>query len=152
MRPTFLTRTIHLTGDVQRRTAIAAIEHAPTDADRPLEIVIREKPKARKPDQNALMWAGPLRDIAEQGWVQGRQYAADVWHEEFKRQYLPEDDDPNLPELAREGYRKWDTTPSGKRVLVGSTTQLTVKGFAQYLRQVEAFGAELGVMFHARAA
>jgi hypothetical protein len=40
--------------------------------------------------------------------------------------------------------------PSGERVLIGSTTQLTVRGFAQYLTRVEAYGAqELSVEFHA---
>jgi hypothetical protein len=32
--------------------------------------------------------------------------------------------------------------------LVGSTTDLTVYGFSQYLEQVTAHGASLGVQFH----
>lgn len=130
-----------------RESALAAIRNAPLDADKPLEFLLREEVKARKPDQNALMWAGPLRDIAEQGYVEGRTFSADVWHEHFKREFLPEEYDP---ELCKEGYRKWDYTPKGERVLVGSTTQLTVRGMAMYITQVEAYGAsELGVRFHA---
>lgn len=140
-------KKILLPGESQREAAIAALRNAPIDPDKPLEFLLREEVKARKPDQNALMWAGPMRDIAEQGWLNGRTYTAEVWHEFFKREYLPEEFDPAL---CKDRYRKWDYTPTGERVLVGSTTDLTVRGFALYLQQVEAFaGRELGVRFHA---
>jgi hypothetical protein len=145
-RDKYPTRTIRLVGTYQKETAITIIRNLPIDADNPLEIVIREEVKARKPDQNSAMWSGPLRDIAEQAYVDGKTFKADTWHEYFKAEYLPEEYDP---ELCKEGYRKWDYTPKGERVLVGSTTQLTVKGFAQYLEQVIAYGAGLGVQFHA---
>lgn len=145
-RPKFTTRSFRLVGVDQLGTLMALLPNLPLDAERPLEVVIREEPKARKPDQNSAMWVGPLADIAGQAWVEGKQYTADVWHEEFKERYLPEEYDP---ELTKEGYRKWDYTPSGKRVLVGSTTQLLVHGFALYLQQVEAFGASLGVTYSA---
>ena len=98
------------------------------------------------------MWVGPLADIAEQAWVEGRQYADVVWHELFKRKYLPELDDPELEDLVQnpETYRKWAEDPeTGERILIGSTTQLTRKGMTRYLTQVEAYGANLGVLFHA---
>ncbi|TPG50171.1 hypothetical protein EAH75_01350 [Rhodanobacter glycinis] len=140
-------RTVYLRTKIQRETAISMINNAPLDDDSPLELVLREKQKSRKLDQNSLMWAGPLRDIEEQGYLDGRTYSAEVWHEYFKRQYLPEEYDP---QLCREGYRKWDILPDGSRELIGSTTQLTVRGMAAYMTQVEAFGASLGVMFHVR--
>ena len=146
-RPKFQARKIRLIGEPQRETALALLRNVPLDALRPLEVVVREEVKTRKLDQNAAMWAGPLRDIAEQSWVNGRQYTTEVWHESFKREFLPEEYDPDL---CKEGYRKWDYTPNGDRVLVGSTTQLTVKGFAQYLEQVIAEGASRGVMFTER--
>lgn len=155
IRPPYQTRTIRLLGEIQRGTAEAMLRNAPLDSERPLELMLREEPKARRPDQNAAMWAGPLRDIAEQAWIRGRQFSAEVWHEHFKREYLPENDDPDLyPELALlvknpETYRKWDMTPKGDRVLVGSTTQLTERGFSDYMRQIEADGSDMGVEFHA---
>ncbi|WP_202844758.1 recombination protein NinB [Luteimonas saliphila] len=146
-RTDYQTRKILLRTEIQRDMAAAAVRNAPLDDSRPLEFVLREEVKARKPDQNALMWVGPLADIAEQGYVAGRTFTAEVWHEHFKREYLPEEFDP---ELCKEGYRKWDYTPAGERVLVGSTTKLTIRGFALYLKQVEAYAqTELGVQFHA---
>lgn len=145
-RNDYPTRSLLLRNETIRDSAIAAIRNAPIDTDHPIQVVIREEVKARKPDQNSLMWVGPLADIAEQGYVNGRTYSAEVWHEYFKREYLPEQFDA---EQCKEGYRKWDHTPKGDRVLVGSTTQLTIRGFSIYLKKVEAYGAqELGVMFH----
>jgi len=148
-RAPFITRTIRLIGPQQRETALAVIGAAPLDPDKPLEMIVREEKKGRKLDQNAAMWSGPLRDIEEQAWVEGRRYAAETWHELFKRMYLPEDDAPDLGALVKDGYRKWDIDPSGERVLIGSTTQLTVRGMAIYMEQICAHGAKLGVVYHA---
>jgi hypothetical protein len=146
-REKYPTRTIALrTRDIVDR-AIAMLNSIPIDPDKPIELIVREQVKARKPDQNALMWRGPLKDIAEQAYVVGRSYSAEVWHEHFKRQYLPEVYDDLL--CKSESYRKWDITPGGERVLVGSTTELTIHGFALYLTAIEADGANMGVMFHA---
>ena len=146
-RSPYPTRRFLLPVESVLETAIAALRNAPIDPDRPLEFVLREEVKARKQDQNSLMWAGPLKDIEEQGYVGGRTYSAATWHEHFKREYLPEEFDPSL---CKDGYQKWDYTPKGERVLVGSTKELTVRGFALYLKQVEAYAqVELGVQFHA---
>lgn len=147
LRQPYQTRTFLLRSASERDSALAVIRNAPLDPDKPLQVIAREEVKARKPDQNSLMWVGPLKDIEEQGYVKGRTFSADVWHEHFKREYLPEEFDEALCKV---GYRKWDYLPNGDRVLVGSTTGLTVRGFAEYLTKVEAYGAqELGVRFHA---
>lgn len=141
----FSPQRVILLDDERRRLALAKVTHAPLG----LEVLIREPVKVRTLDQNARMWAGPLRDIAEQGWVDGRQFAVETWHEYFKREYLPEDDDPELGRLVKnpEAWSKWGYMPNGERALVGSTTDLTVHGFARYLEQVYAYGAALGVLF-----
>lgn len=146
-RSEFALRRILLREPEQVERAIAAIRNAPLDPIRPLECLIREEVKARKQSQNDAMWAGTLKDIAEQVWVEKRQYSAAVWHEHFKKEYLPEAYDPELCKC--ETYRKWDTDPGGDRILVGSTTDLTRKGFAQYVMQVEAFGGNHGVEYSA---
>ena len=124
--------------------AMLVLRNIPIDPGKPLQVTISEEVKVRKLDQNALMWAGPLKDIAAQVYLDGRTYKPELWHEYFKKTYLPERYDP---ELCKEGYEKWNYDPSGDRVCVGSTTELTVKGFAQYLEQIYAFGIGQGVQF-----
>lgn len=148
MRERFDKRTIYLRAEQQRETLLALVRNLPLDADKPLQVTIEEHRPARKLDQNALMWAGPLKDISGQAYLEGRRYTAEVWHEFLKREFLPDEFDP---EQCRGGYTKWAVDPSGSRVLIGSTTQLTVRGMAIYIQQVEAFGANLGVQFHERS-
>jgi hypothetical protein len=144
----FKQRIIKLTGQLQRDTAKAAIDNAPDN----IEVVLREPVKARSQSANDLMWAGPLKDIAEQAYVEGRQFIDKVWHEHFKALYLPEENDPYLFELVKhpESYKKWNTDPAGNLILVASTTDLTKYGFSQYLDQIHADGASMGVLFSER--
>lgn len=144
-RPDFTKRTIILNSENARSTLLAAIHNLPVDADKPLQVIIEDWQPRRKLSQNALMFAGPLRDISEQAWIGGRQFSVEVLHHHCKREFLPEEFDPKY---CKSGYRKWDFTPSGERVLIGSTTDLTVKGMANYIEQIHSFGANLGVMFH----
>ena len=144
MRIDYLPKVIRLVGKLQADTAISAIQNAPIDSDKPLEVIIREEQKGRSLSANALMWAGPLNDIATQAWVHGRQYSALIWHEYFKEKFLP--DFPDLTQV-KEGYRKYEETPDGKRILIGSTQKLTKHGFSLYMEQIYAYGADLGVRF-----
>ena len=146
-RPAMQPRKFILRDEKVRDSLLALVRNLPIDPLRPVEVVAREEVKARKPDQNAALWAGPLRDISEQAWLDGRQFSTEVWAQYFKRQLLPENFDS---ELTMEDYSKWAIDPAGDRVLIGSTTQLTVKGHAQYREAIEAFGASLGVLFSAR--
>jgi hypothetical protein len=146
-REKFQTRTIRLVGQMQKDAAIAVINNLPIDSDKPLVVTIAEEKKIRGLDANGLMWVGPLKQISEQAWVEGKRYSDVVWHEMFKREFLPEDNDLEIEDLAKSGYQKWAIDPMGNKVLIGSTTQLTKKGFSQYLEQIHAYGASLGVMF-----
>jgi len=142
----FATRTIYLRSETQRDTLIQLARNLPLDKEKPLEIVVREKQKARCLDANSLMWAGPLKDISEQALFAGKKYSAEVWHHYFKCEFLPEPDFCDA-DLVKDGYKKWEVAPDGTRVLVGSTSDLTKRGFALYLTEIEAFGANLGVMY-----
>lgn len=146
MRNRFATRMFLVSSELVRDNLLAAVRNMPIDAKKPLQVLIREEVKVRRLDANARMWAGPLNDIASQTWIEGRQHSAIVWHEFFKRELLPEEFDADL---CKEGYVKYEYDPGGERVLVGSSTQLTVKGFAEYMTAIEAFGANLGVQFSA---
>jgi len=89
--------------------------------------------------QNRFYWGVVLKAISEQGRIEGQQYAAEAWHELFKRQFL--------------GYRIRKVRVAGKKRLrvireLRSTTDLSVKKFSEYLEKVLAFGAtELAVVF-----
>lgn len=147
MQSEFKTRTFILQDQRQVDGLMNLIPNLPRDGS--IRVRIEKNTKERTPTQNERMWAGALRDIAEQAWVHGRQYDADTWHEHFKATYLPEDDDPELARLVArpEKYHKWKMTPSGRRLLIGSTSQLSRYGMARYMQQIEAFGSSLGVEF-----
>lgn len=147
-RPPLAERKFRLINAQVRETLLNAVRNLPVDELRPIEIVFREERPKRGDSQNALYWA-LLNDIADQAWIDGRQYSADVLHEYMKRELLPEDEPAPDPLDVRDGYRKWRFDPAGERVLVGSTTMLTVRGFAGLITAVEAFGAALGVQFKA---
>jgi len=155
LRPKFQTRRIRIIGVDQRDLAVALIQNMPIDPHRPILVTVGEEPKARSLDQNAAYWAGPLREIAEQAWVEGRQYSAEVLHEYFKNRFLPDENTCDRHELELRvkdpaNYRKWDSCPDQNIVCIGSTTQLTKFGFGEFMEQVTAFGAKLGVQFHER--
>jgi hypothetical protein len=87
--------------------------------------------KKRTPKQNKRYWGrGVLAQIAEQATVSGRLFSAEVWHEQFKRQFI--------------GF---DELPNGE-IIGKSSTKLTTAEFCDFCTQVEAFAAqELGVRF-----
>jgi len=142
----FAKRTIYLKGEQQRETLLALVRNLPVDDKNPLQVTIQEETKQRGLSANAYYWV-MLGQAAEQAWLEKRRYSAEAWHELAKREFLPEEYDP---ELCLKGYRKWETLPgSDKRILVGSTTMLTVKGMALHIEQLHALGGSLGVQFHA---
>lgn len=110
----------------------------------PMAVRIYEHKDQRTLQQQALMWIR-LEEIAVQAWVDGRQYADETWHEQMKKEYLPNEEGPT--KRCRRGYRKYTILPDGERRLIGSTTQLTTFGMAEYMEKLMAFGASLGVRF-----
>jgi hypothetical protein len=110
--------------------------NAPTFADKgePLRLIVTAEEKQRNAAQNRFYWGAVLKQIAETGWVDGRQYDKDTWHEFFARRYGV------LDEL---------TLPDGEIITRRkSTTQMSVGEFSEYLNQVQAYAGEtLGVEF-----
>lgn len=104
--------------------------------------------KKRTNNQNAKHWADVMEQIAEQVSIHDKKYDKETWHEQFKRLFLPEESQEGI---TTEKYKKWMALPSGKYHLIGSTTQLTKKGFSEYMQRVEHYAAtELGVTFYAK--
>lgn len=87
--------------------------------------------KRTKP-QNRRYWGrGVLAQVAEQAVVNGKLYSAEIWHEQFKRQFIGFDELPNGQIVGR------------------SSTALTTAEFSDFCSKVEAYAAtELGVTFY----
>ncbi len=144
MREKFKTRSILLRNKQQIDSILFLIPNLPIDPERPLEILIREEVKQRGVDANAYYWMR-IGEIADQGWIEGRQYSKDVWHHYLCREEMPEEIE------TKDGVKrsKWVDMPDGKQTVI-STTLLSKASFAEYTEIVEAFGAGLGVHFKER--
>ena len=105
------------------------------------------KKQTRSLTQNNLLWA-VLTQISNQLELSGKKYSPEAWHEYFKQLFMPELTD-ELEELVKNHatYQKWDYLPNGSRILKASTTELTTKGFSEYMEQIYAFSSIEGVMF-----
>jgi len=124
-------------------SASAMLHNLPLDGS--FEAVFRPYVRKRRDEANALYWVR-LAEISSQAWLQGKQYTPEIWAEYMKAQYLPE---VFTEGETLDGYQKYAEMPDGSIKMIGSTTRLTTRGFNNYLTQVEAFGAELGVRFSA---
>ena len=142
-RPKFTTRKVLLRTWEQVRLLVNLIPNLPIDSENPLEIIIREPVKVRGLDQNGYYFMR-LGEIAEQAWIEGRQYSKDAWHEYARKNIMPE----QVTTKNGDVISKWIETPDGGCAVI-STTLLEKGCFAEYTNAVEAFGASLGVMFSA---
>lgn len=137
-------QTFRLTSKAVMMNASAMLHNLPVDGS--YEAVFRPYVRKRRDEQSSLMWVR-LKEISEQAWICGKQYEPEILHEFLKAKYLPE---VATEGETLDGYKKYAILPDGNRAVIGSTTKLTTKGFSNYLTQVEAFGASLGVMFSAQ--
>lgn len=88
--------------------------------------------RKRTPAQNRRYWGkGVLAQIAEQAVVNGKQFTSEVWHEQFKREFI------GVMQL-----------PNGD-VIGKSSTDLDTAEFSAFCDEVEAYAAmSLGVTFY----
>lgn len=101
---------------------------------KPLHVFITTQEKKRSSKQNSRYWGYVLKTIAEQSWVNGKQYRADTWHEYLGDMYLPKIE-KELPDGSIKTHRV-------------STTDLSVSEFTEYMQNIEAYAAsELGVVW-----
>lgn len=94
--------------------------------------VLEIKRRKRTQKQNRRYWGnGVLAQIAVQAVVNGKQYEAEVWHEQFKRMFI------GVIEL-----------PNGQ-VIGQSSAELDTAKFCEFCDKVQAHAAtELGVTFY----
>jgi hypothetical protein len=88
----------------------------------PMVVHLSTEAATRSQEQNRRYWA-LLADIAASAWVDGKQFSKDAWHAHFVGLLLPKIEGPH-----------------GEMFPV-STTTLTVREFAHYMGQVEAYAA-----------
>jgi NinB protein len=143
-RSKYQERKILLAGSMQVESAKQLISNAPIDPLKPIEVVIREFVKKRSADQNSYYFRR-LGEISAQAWVGGKQFGTDAWHEYAKQNIMPD-----MVELKNgDIVSKLEELPNGKLVVI-STTRLSIACFAEYINLIEAYGAsELGVKFSA---
>jgi len=141
-RPPYQSRTLLITSELMRETAIQLIRNLPLDLIKPIQVKIGEADRARGLDANGLYWLR-LGELAAQGWHNGKQYSSEIWHAYARRHIMPE----QIITKDGEPRSKWLEMPDGSMETI-STTQLERKCFSEYITLVEVFGAqELGVKF-----
>lgn len=96
-------------------------------------VLITTEEAKRNAQQNKRLWGVVYKAIAEQAWVNGQRFEADVWHEHYARKF---------------GVCEDITLPDGEIVVRRkSTTQMSIREFSVYMQQVEAdAAAEFGVV------
>lgn len=104
---------------------------AMAQAGKPLSISVAEYKRKRNTDQNALLHV-LLSNIADNAWINGKQYSAEVWKESLKRRFI------GVEEIA---------LPDGAIIERGiSTTALSVPDFAEFIDKIQHFAVdELGI-------
>lgn len=103
------------------------------NAKSPLAITIKNEKAKRSDAQNARYFGYILAQIAEQAFVNGKQYDKDTWHEYYKRKFI------GIVEL-----------PDGN-TRAKSSANLPVDEFKEFSDKVEADAAtEHGVLFYER--
>lgn len=134
-----LSRIFVLRGEDQKRLLYAFLKNnadAMAEQGQPLEVLVRVwKPRATDA-QRAIIWV-INQQIAEQAWVRGRLYEADIWHEQAKRELLPDE--------TRKGVPKWKFLPNGERELNMSTEHLDREEKTAYIDALLAYAGSLGV-------
>jgi hypothetical protein len=100
----------------------------------PIRLIVTADERRRTNESNRYYWGVVLRGIAEQAWVDGRQYDKDTWHEYFADLY---------------GVKAEKQLPDGRLLLVRkSTSDYSVGEFSDYLTLVQAHAAnDFGVSF-----
>ena len=144
-------RTIKLMSASIRDNATKQVQNLPCDGS--IEICIRPITKTRSASANARHWAAVMKDLSEQAYVDGKRFSVDIWHEFLKAKFLPSPECEDIALLVKnpEKYQLFASMPDGSIKCVGSTTQLTVRGFSEYMEAVQSWAAsECGVMFSAR--
>jgi hypothetical protein len=102
----------------------------------PLRVIVTEDEMDRLDEQIRYYFGVVIKAMAEQIWLEGRQFTKDAWHELMARKFLP---------------AKEVLMPDGEIVLKRASIargQIGVKAMAKFTQEVESYAAsEHGVEF-----
>lgn len=125
-----LHKTFVLRSDTHAEAVISFIRaNAPAmvKAGTPLAVTVSESKSKRSQEQNARLHA-LLQDIAENAWVEGRQFDMETWKEFFRQKFIGTEE-INLPD--------------GRRIERGiSTTTLDVGAFTLFMQNIEQYAQD----------
>lgn len=92
-----------------------------------MAVSVYEAKSRRTTEQNSRLHA-LLTDIANNAWVDGKQFDAETWKEFFRQKYIGTEE---------------VLLPDGRRIERGiSTTTLDVGAFSDFMDQISAYAAE----------
>lgn len=126
-----IARTYVLETEHDRQAMIGLIRSLVIPVKPRWRIVVEPDERKRSSDQNRLYWK-VLEEIAARRFIEGRPFAAPIWHVYFKREFLPHID-VELPDGSI------DSQPM-------STTDLTTSEMSDYITKVEQRAAEWGIV------
>jgi hypothetical protein len=102
----------------------------------PLRVIVTEDEMDRLDEQIRYYFGVVIKALAEQAWVEGRQFSKEAWHELMARKFLP---------------GKEIVMPDGEIIVKRASIakgQIGVKAMAKFTNEVEAYAAtEHGVGF-----
>lgn len=111
-------------------------EHAKAYIERgtPIRLIVTTEERRRTVESNAFYFGVVLRDIAEQVFIEGRQFDIDTWHTYYAEKFCPKTE---------------VVLPSGEIFLRRkSTSEMGQREFTDYVTRVQADAAnEHGVSF-----
>ena len=138
MRNTIETQVFELRNNNDQTELLTYLTTVPLDNHNPVEVIIRERIASRSEQQKRL-YHSMIDQMVDAIRPTGRRFDKHTWHYYMKQAYLPELSDERY---TKKGYKKWSFLPTGEQVLTGSTDDLTVGGFSQFLDHVLQFCAE----------
>jgi len=129
----------------QKNQALTFIDNLPIKEEAPLDIFIEKHSKVRSVPQNSKYWS-LLKEISESGFVRGKQFSKDVWHEYLRVNVMSESvENRNGIDISKwEELPSFEDKPTEHRVI--STSQLSVRAMSEYMLAIEAFAiTDLGI-------
>lgn len=101
------------------------------EAGKPLSVSVQKHKAKRSSEQNKLLHSIET-EIAEQAWIDGKQYSKDSWHGYFAQEFI--------------GYEE---LPKGGKLYI-STASLSVEEMSAHIERIMRYAAEeLGIEIEA---